>query len=242
MTKVATNQRGIGTPERPGFAVTLGLLPPYTMEDVKRAYLAKVKDAHPDRGGDRAEFERIHGAFLQAGEYLKFRGDRRQWIAARMEEYLGVLSLLERLQALGAEVETVTHDWLQKSFGDFADLTASIVAIHYRRADGVGELIDTLVGEQAALPGLKQLDLASTPVTDAMALQLRVFQGLTHLDLSRTKISSRATALVDWLPELRSLNLDGTSVGWWARRGMQKTLARRVRGMPALALHPLNVR
>src|SRR5262245_42409254 len=63
--------------DRPAFAVTLGLLPPYTMDDVKRAYRDKVKDAHPDRGGSREIFDRIQRAFEEAGEYLKFRSDRR---------------------------------------------------------------------------------------------------------------------------------------------------------------------
>ena len=76
--------------ERPAFAVTLGLLPPYSMDDVKRAYRDKVKDAHPDRGGDRETFDRIQKAFEEAAEYLKFRQDRRLWIAARMDEYVNM--------------------------------------------------------------------------------------------------------------------------------------------------------
>ena len=36
--------------ERPEFMAILGLLPPYSREDVKRAYLAKVRTAHPDHG------------------------------------------------------------------------------------------------------------------------------------------------------------------------------------------------
>ena len=39
-----------------GFMVLLGLLPPYTLDDVKRAYLDKVRTAHPDHGGDLDDF------------------------------------------------------------------------------------------------------------------------------------------------------------------------------------------
>jgi hypothetical protein len=236
-------QRHSGNPrERPEFAVTLGLLPPYTPEDVKRAYLAKVKDAHPDRGGDRAAFDRVQQAYQQAGEYLKFRSDRRQWIAARMDDYVAVATLLERLRSLGADVETITLDWLERSFGEFADLTESIVGIRLNDSAAASEVIDALVNDQAILSGLQQLDLAGSPVTDALALELRVFQGLTHLDLSRTPITERALTLVDWLPRLRTLNIDGTSIGWWARRRLRRTLTHRRHTKPDSIFHPANIR
>ena len=36
---------------RPDFMAMLGLMPPYALEDVKAAYLAKAKELHPDKGG-----------------------------------------------------------------------------------------------------------------------------------------------------------------------------------------------
>ena len=108
---MATTTKADAGLARPEFAVTLGLLPPYTVDDVKRAYLDKVKDAHPDRGGDRAEFDRIQHAYEQANEYLRFRADRRQWMTraagnrsaakARWKKFSGVLSLM-RSRRFGA--------------------------------------------------------------------------------------------------------------------------------------------
>jgi hypothetical protein len=60
--------------------------------------------------------------------------------------------------------------------------------------------------------------------------------------LSRTSITERALALVDWLPGLRSLNVEGTSIGWWARRRLQRTLRRRRRKAPDPLFHPTNIR
>ena len=37
--------------QAPEFMAVLGLLPPYTEEDVKQAYWSKVKKLHPDHGG-----------------------------------------------------------------------------------------------------------------------------------------------------------------------------------------------
>jgi hypothetical protein len=230
------------TAERPEFAVVLGLLPPYTMDDVKRAYLAKVKGAHPDRGGDRADFDRIQHAFEQASEYLSFRSDRREWIAARMDEYVAAESLANRLRQLGAVVETTMHDWVKRSFGDFATLTASIIGVRLENSERAAELVDAMVVEQRVLAGLKRLELPGCAVTDGIAMQLRVFTSLTHLDLSRTQISQKALVLVDRLRRLETFNIDGTSIGWWGRRKIRQALARRNVKRLASVLHPENLR
>ena len=36
--------------------------PPYTAEEVKRAYRVKVMEAHPDKGGTRETFEKVRVA------------------------------------------------------------------------------------------------------------------------------------------------------------------------------------
>ena len=36
--------------------IVLGLLPPYSLDDVHKAYKAKALIAHPDRGGAAADF------------------------------------------------------------------------------------------------------------------------------------------------------------------------------------------
>jgi hypothetical protein len=239
---MSANPRNDAASDRPAFAVTLGLLPPYSMEDVKRAYRDKVKDAHPDRGGDRDNFDRIQRAFEEAGEYLKFRSDRRLWIAARMDEYLGVVSLNERLRALGAEVDSTMLDWVRRSFGDFANLTESIVGVRLTDSKNVAELVDIMIREQAALPGLKRLSLAGCPVDNLLALELRVFKSLSELDLSRTPITDRALTVVEFLPELVSLNIEGTQIGWWARHKVERTLRKRRQSRPDPIFHPANVR
>jgi hypothetical protein len=236
------NAKDDGVPDRPEFAVTLGILPPYTMDDVKRAYLSKVRDAHPDRGGDRASFDRIQRAFEEAGTYLKFRSDRRLWIAARMDEYLSVISLVERLKSLGAEVESSTLDWVKRSFGDFANLTESIVGIELHDSKNAAELVELMIGEQASLPGLKRLSFAGCPVDNLLALELRVFKSVSDLDLSRTPITDRALTVVEFLPDLVTLNIEETSVGWWARHKVERLLRKRRQSRPDPVFHPANVR
>src|SRR2546429_281975 len=128
--------------ERPLFMVKLGLMPPYMAEDVEKAYLARIKDIRPDLGGDPQPFYEVQIAYMQAKEYVKFRGDRRGWIAKRMEEYLGVQETIEGIKKFGGQVETNSLDWLQKSFGDFAELTESILSIRLNDSAHGEELIE----------------------------------------------------------------------------------------------------
>lgn len=50
---------------RAAFAV-LGLPPTASRAEVKAAYRTKIKDAHPDHGGDRRAFQRIREAYTTA--------------------------------------------------------------------------------------------------------------------------------------------------------------------------------
>lgn len=46
--------------------VVLGVEPDASQEEIRRAYRGMIKDAHPDAGGDSAEFIRISEAYRQA--------------------------------------------------------------------------------------------------------------------------------------------------------------------------------
>jgi hypothetical protein len=85
--------------------------------------------------------------------------------------------------------------------------------------------------------------LAGCPLTNVQVIQLRVFRGLTYLDVSNSPIGDRALQVLKWLPELRELKLDGTQIGWWARSKAERTLKKRRRAQPDPAIfHPANIR
>ncbi|WP_375137139.1 J domain-containing protein [Halostella litorea] len=48
---------------------TLGLPPDATADDVKSAYRDRVKDVHPDHGGDEESFRRVREAYALASEH-----------------------------------------------------------------------------------------------------------------------------------------------------------------------------
>ena len=57
--------------------VTLGLLPPYSAEDIKAAYFEKARAAHPDLGGTAQDFIRLQDAYQKAVEYAGLRASRQ---------------------------------------------------------------------------------------------------------------------------------------------------------------------
>lgn len=229
--------------DRPPFMMKLGLMPPYMADDVEKAYLARIKDIRPDLGGDPQPFYDIQNAYMQAKEYVKFRGDRRGWIAKRMDEYLGVQEVIDRLKVFGAEVETDALDWLQKSFGEFAELTEKILSIRLHNAANGDEFIDYLISRRDNLLELQRLDLAGCAISDNAVRQLSVFRRLQEIDLSRTPITWQALHIVEWLPELHEVQIGGTKLNWFTRRKLASQLRRKRKAAAAIrAIHPTTVR
>jgi hypothetical protein len=221
----------------------LGLLPPYTAEDVEKAYLTKLKEIRPDLGGDRQAFYAVQNAYMQAKEYVKFRSDRRGWIAKQMDDYVAVQEIIERLEGFGATVETDALEWLQKSFGDFAQLTESIIGVRLRDAVNGDAVLEYLVSQHARLLALRRLDLAGSTISDSCLRQLGVFRRLTELDVSRTPVTWQGLQVVEWLPELETVGIEGTDLSWLTRRRLAAQLRHnRKSAATARTVHPTNVR
>ncbi len=220
---------------RPEFMVTLGLAPPYAIEDVNQAYREQAKRAHPDRGGTAAGFHRIHQAFEQAQAYLEFRTDRRAWIAGKMARYVALEQAIARVARFGVAVTTATPLWLKQSFGDFAQLTETPTVARAIDAPNGDAIITALVADHVALRDLEAIELVGSRVTDDAVLMLSAFQQLRRLNLANTPVTRRVLALIDDVPTLETLALEGTGVGWWARRSAARRLRRRAvaDGIPA---------
>ena len=212
---------------RPDFMVTLGLAPPYVLEDIKQAYRDKVKLAHPDHGGSIAAFNEVQTAFERAQAYLEFRGDRRGWIAAKMARYAELQEAVSRLQRFGATVTTHAPDWLERSYGDFAQLTETATVIRLEKSADGDAFIRAVVADHHSLRELEALELPGCKLTDEAVLTLAPFQQLKRLDLSYTPVTNQSLAIVDVIESLQEVNLDGTNVGWWAKRRVNATLGRR---------------
>jgi hypothetical protein len=212
--------------QRPPFMVTLGLLPPYTREDVHAAYREKVKTAHPDHGGSVADFEKLHQAYEQAQEYLRLHLDRRRWLAAQVDRYAAQDMVANEVRRRGGTVDVEQLDWIKRSFGDFAVLTEMLRGIRLRgQADG-DAFLNYLAEHAAALGNLLWLDVSGSQISDQGVSQLQALKSLRRLDLSRTPISGKGLRVVERLGDLEWLNIAGTSIGWWGRWRLHQSFPR----------------
>jgi Leucine rich repeat len=203
---------------RPDFLITLGLIPPCTVEDVKQAYLAKVKTAHPDVGGDTAEFRKIQDAFERATEWARFRASRIAWLSTWVEKYVEQDGIVSEIQRRGGVVQIEGVDWLRRSFGeDFSHVAEKVTKIQWHGSAVDDKSLAWLSDHRAVLAALKALDLTRSAVTDAGIQHLAAFSSLRELDLSESKISASGLAVLDHLPNLVWLGLRMTSIGWLAR-------------------------
>jgi hypothetical protein len=208
---------------RPDFMVTLGLLPPYQDQDVEKAYHAK-------------------NAYTRAKEYVKFRGNRRGWIANQVDAYMAVHEVIDRLQQFGAKVEIEALDWLKRSFGDFAQLTESVVGVRLRDAANGDEVLNYLVSQQERLLELRRLDLAGSKISDNALRRLNFFRRLAELDVSRTPVTWQGLQVVAQLPELESVRAEGTQLGWLGRWRLNRVLSRnRKSAATARTVHPTRI-
>ena len=206
------------SPDRPEYMQRLGLSPPYALEDVKKAYLDQVMQVHPDHGGSREAFAELQEAFELASKHLEVRVDRREWIAEQVDDYVVMQDVVEILNRLGAEVTTNAIDWLEQSFGEFAQLTETVLAVRLENSSEGDALIEALVQDSSVLSGMTRLELPGCQVTDETVLQLGKIRNLQQLDLSNTPVTKKCLTLIERLPELRELRLENTRVGWWQKR------------------------
>jgi hypothetical protein len=203
---------------RPEFMATLGLLPPYTLDDVQAAYRGKVMAAHPDRGGTAAEFQKVQQAYERAIEYVEFKGDRRRWIASRVEGHLRQDEVAVEVERLGGRTEFEPVDWMKRSFGDFASLEDRLRVIRLKNTAADDSFLTFLAEQPPRVPFLMELYLAGTRITDKGLNALRTIGQLRRLDLSRTSVTGRGVlAAVRSLPSLEWVGVAGSGVGWLSR-------------------------
>ena len=223
MTDSPHGPRGHDPSQHPECLSILGLLPPVTAEDVKQAYLAKAMSAHPDRGGDPAQFIRIQKAYDEALEFVKFKANKLEWLASKIEAYAQQQEVATETIERGGEVGMEEAGWLRKSFGeDYGHVADKLVSLRLRgpRADDVFAI---LLGFRAeSLVDLETLDLAGGTITDEGLLQLKELKKLRSLDLRGTAVGKLGVEAAKWFEQLEFLGLPHGSVGMLGRLAMPR--------------------
>jgi hypothetical protein len=201
----------------------LGLAPPYALEDVREAYRQRALTAHPDRGGNADEFNRLSEAYDRAMEYVKFHGDRRAWIATRVECHLVQEQVTAEVLRRNGQIDVEHMDWLKESWGEGFELLGDQLRGIRVRGQADGDAFLEFLAPRP-LPFLIGLDLAGSKVTDGGLQQLSRCANLRWLDLSDTNVThSGVRDLLKHLPSLGRVNLKGTSSGWLRRRLLRRS-------------------
>jgi hypothetical protein len=219
---------------RPDFLVTLGLLPPCSVEDVQRAYKARMATVHPDHGGSQEEFLRLHEAYVQAQEYAKFQEGRLKWLASQVEPYVAQQAIVSEVERFGGRVDIEHLAWMQRSFGEFALLAERLRGIVLHDCGEADELLRHLAEQASQLRHLREIDLAGSLVSDLGIASLCALRGLERVNLEATLVTDAGVVALAALPALKSINLGDTPLRWWTRWQLGRhyprlTLVRRAR-------------
>ena len=204
---------------RPDCMKRLGIAPPYRLEDVKQAYLAKSKIAHPDLGGSQEEFQQLHAAFEEAKKYAAAPRNMIDWLAAQVRGYVQTDRLEEHIRRLGGKASIRSVDWLRHQFGEgFAQLLNRAEGIELHGPTVTDETIKSLVKHEAAIQSVTRVDLSFSGVTDEGVIHLLgSIPNLRELDLERTDITAKSLFAACRSPQLWQLHLRDTQVRWWHR-------------------------
>ena len=218
------SQHSPASAQRPECLVVLGLMPPVTLEDVKQAYLVRARESHPDRGGSPEGFVRVQQAFEDATEFVKFKANKLEWLASKIDAYAQQQEVVTETIERSGSAEMEETDWLRKSFGDdFGHVADKLTAV---RLNGppADDVFCILLGFRAeSLKDLAVLDLARGSLTDEGLLQLKELKSLRHLDLRGTQVTSKlAGEIPGWFERLEFLGLPKGSVGMLARLSMPR--------------------
>jgi hypothetical protein len=199
---------------RPPCMVWLGLMPPYTQEDVKQAYRLKAKTAHPDAGGSQREFNELQTVYEHAQEFVEFYGDRRHWIGKLTERYIRQCECAQALEAFGATIELDQEHWRREAMEDFSILTQIVIGIRWNREHGVEELFSVLRTYENCLSKLRLLDLGGSDYSDRHLNELLRLERLVRIDLRQTQASLQTIRPLCELPDLEVINLRRSRVSW----------------------------
>jgi hypothetical protein len=222
-----TDNSSIKTKDRPEFMLVLGLLPPYSEQDVRQAYRKRAQQSHPDHGGDPKTFRRIHEAYERAQNYVAVRNVRSKWIAGKMDRYLLLQDVERRLGDLGASITTWYEDWQTKHLGEFAELMSEIDSVTVAAGSNGNTVIELMLNEQPMFQKLRRIVLADCGVNTQHAMQLATFKRLRFVNLNNNPVPRQIADLVWMLPNLKDFEVEGVALGWWTSRKIKRELESR---------------
>lgn len=187
-----------------GFLNRLGLALPVTVDDVKQAFYAKARAAHPDHRGDATEFKEVQRAFDEAVAFAERNGKRLPWLGAQMPIYVAQRAVIDRVEQLGGRVSVSELNWLGETVGeDFAQLADRLVQIDLTNLPIGDAELNGLLEDPDGVQFVETILLADTRVGDASVMRLGRAPSLRHVDLRGTRASYRLRRQLAQMPGMR---------------------------------------
>ncbi|MEN1681248.1 MAG: hypothetical protein AAGJ46_16795 [Planctomycetota bacterium] len=188
---IARNADSVRRSRRPrGFLKRLGLSLPVTVGDVKQAFYAEARKAHPDHAGDPSDFKEVQRAFDEAVAFAERNGKRLPWLGAQLPLYIAQRGVIERVEQLGGTVVVKELGWLEDTVGeDFAQLADRLVQIDLTGLPIGDDELNELFTDADGLQFLEAILLADTQVSDASVVRLGRAPALRRVDLRGTRVS-----------------------------------------------------
>ncbi|QDU38538.1 Chaperone protein DnaJ [Maioricimonas rarisocia] len=213
------------TQRRPEFMVALGLLPPYSESDVKKAYREKARRLHPDAGGDAEAFKALRAAYERALDHLVFHQSRRTWLGNRVERYCQRQTLMAFVESYGGECELHRpSSYHVVEYGlDFADMMREIVFVRLTGPEVTDQTLALLQEQGSITEEIQSLDLSDSEVTDGGMRHLAQLDRLRFVDLRGTVLTREGLWFLSQMRQIEWLHLQGTRVSFWDRWKLRRS-------------------
>ncbi len=212
-----------GATRRPAFMRALGLLPPYSIDDVKKVYRDKARRLHPDAGGDPEAFKLLHAAYRQALDYARFQDSRRDWLGNRVESYVIRERVIGQIQQAGGRCVLGSVDNYLEEFGrDFSEVLRELNAVELSGPQITDDTLDWINALGKVAPEIRTLAVTQAKITAAGLIRFAALGSLRALDLRGTPLSVDGLEVLASLPSLEWLHLGRTGIGYWSRRRLRR--------------------
>ncbi|MBX3436318.1 MAG: DnaJ domain-containing protein [Planctomycetaceae bacterium] len=212
-----------GAVPRPAFMRALDLLPPYSVDDVKKAYRTKAARLHPDAGGDPEAFKALHTAYERALNYAQFRESRRQWLGGRIETYAARSRAVEQIEQFGGRCELGPIDQHLEEFGrDFSEVLRELIVVELRGSGITDASLSWIDCLGPAAIEVRTVRIVNSNVTSVGLMRLAALPSIRALDVRGTSVTPDGLLVLDELPGLEWLHIGRTDIGFLARRQLKR--------------------
>ncbi len=214
-------------PRRPSSIRVLGLLPPYSVTDVKKAFHAKAARLHPDAGGDPAEFKALHFAYERALDHARFQDSRREWLGSRIERYAAREFVINQIRNIGGTCRIgALDDYLDEFGSDFAEVVRELIAVEISGPNITDDTLSWIDSVSQVGPEVRTLAVRNANISSKGLMRLAAFDSIRALDLRGTAISEDGLEVLSRFGRLEWLHLGKTGVGYFTRRRLKRDFPR----------------